>query len=771
MSRVSISAPCAANRGSKSVLWMAAASALAITASMIAAPAFAAEAVSSETVVGEVVVTARKVAENIQDVPVAVTAVSGETLEARGDVRVMDLASIAPGFTMREANSTPSALLITTRGQIQTDILATLDPSVGTYVDGVYWARAYGANGSMVDMSSVQILRGPQGTLFGRNTSAGAILLTTNNPELGQLSARFSVNAGNYNAVGASAVINAPLGDTVAVRLAVTGSNIDGTIHDTLIGRDYNATDSTTVRGKVLIKPNDDFSIILSAETFSYSNDGPARNLLFVRAPSSAVFAASVPYITSAANNVGNSSLNTGAFAPRSEADSETYSATVDWHVGPGDLKLIGSYRSITTLAALDLDGSPYLIHYTRGEQEISQTSWEIQYTGMAFDDHLNYVVGALYFTESGFDLSRSVNFNPAGNPAYFEGNIDNTAIGYYTQGTYALTDRLNVTAGIRYSEEEKGIVTNNGTESAATGLLTACAVNAPALDPGLPTLANRCALERNDTFDGTSYTVGFDFHLTDDVMFYAKHGTGFRSGGQNLRARGNIATAAAFLPEESTETEIGLRASFLDGRARLNLSAYDTSIEDVQRSTIVFTPSGNATILGNAAQVSIQGWEAEFDLRVTDNLTVSATAAATSPEYDEYTDLSGDRSGERFSGVAESEWSMGFAYNRPLSIGEFNLRADYSWQDSYATMEYNNPLDARNAEIIAATTAPSAGVLNARASFSFSNVELAVFGRNLGDDRSQISGLYVPGLEYISATYREPRMVGISATFSFGGN
>ncbi len=769
MSRDFNSAAGAGNQTGKSAQWMAAASALAIVVSIGANPAFAADSEPTETLVGEVVVTARKVAENIQDVPVAITAVSGETLEKRGDVRIMDLASIAPGFTLREANSTPSALLITTRGQIQTDILATLDPSVGTYVDGVYWARAYGANGAMVDMSSVQILRGPQGTLFGRNTSAGAILLTTNDPELGELSGKVSANSGSFNSVGASAVLNAPIGESVAVRLAVSGSNSDGTVENILTNQDYNGTRVQTIRGKVLFEPSDDFSIVLSAEGLDYSNDGPGRNLLFVRAPSSSIFPGAVPYINSKANRPGNASNDTGKFTPKSEAKTETYSATANWHVGPGDLKVVAAYRSVDTSATLDLDGSTFFIHSTSGFQELEQSSVELQYTGEAFADRLSYVVGALYFTESGVDGSTSINFNPLANLTYFEGHIDNNAVGYYAQGTFGVTDKLNFTAGIRYSEEEKGIVTNNGTESAATGALIACAVNAPVGAPGLPTLANRCALSRTDSFDGTSYTVGLDYHLTDDIMVYAKHGTGFRSGGQNLRARGNIATAAAFLPETSTETEIGLRSSFLDGRARLNISAYDTSIEDVQRSTIVFTPSGNATILGNAAQVSIQGWEAEFDLRITDNLTVSATAASTNPEYEKYVDLSGDRSGERFSGVAESEWSAGFVYSREIGPGQFSLRGDYSWQDSYATAENNNPLDPRNAEIVKATTAEAAGIFNGRASYSFNNVELAVYGRNLGDDRGQISGLYVPGLEYVSATYREPRVVGLSATLKFG--
>src|SRR5688572_2583127 len=169
-----------------------------------AAPALAQEAApvadpenndpNAEGGLGEIIVQARKVSENLQDVPVAVTVLTGEDLEKKSIVRFQDVAAFTPGLYMRSGSNSPAGITVSLRGQFQNDTLATLDPSVGTYVDGVYWARAYGLNSTLLDVSSIQVLKGPQGTLFGRNTTGGAILINSNDPELGDFNGKFSVS-------------------------------------------------------------------------------------------------------------------------------------------------------------------------------------------------------------------------------------------------------------------------------------------------------------------------------------------------------------------------------------------------------------------------------------------------------------------------------------------------------------------------------------------------------------------------------------------------
>ena len=196
-------------------------STVALGVGVLVAPAFAQEAAEEDSAgLTEIIVTARKVEENLQDVPVAVTAFSGEDLQNQNIQRLQDVANFTPGLAMRQGSSTPSAVTITLRGLVQTDILATLDPSVGTYVDGVYWSRAYGLNSDILDASSVRVLKGPQGTLFGRNTTGGALLINTNDPDLNEYGGKISASYGRFNELTLNAVSNIPIiEDKIAIRL------------------------------------------------------------------------------------------------------------------------------------------------------------------------------------------------------------------------------------------------------------------------------------------------------------------------------------------------------------------------------------------------------------------------------------------------------------------------------------------------------------------------------------------------------------------------
>ncbi|MET0371337.1 MAG: TonB-dependent receptor plug domain-containing protein [Sphingobium sp.] len=231
----------------------------------------------------EIVVTARRISENLQDVPVAITIYSGETLQRQNALRLSDIARTTPGLNIREANSNPAASTIALRGQVQTDVLATLDPSVGTYVDGLYWARAYGFNSNLLDLQSVQVLKGPQGTLFGRNTTGGAILVQTNDPDFSGISGLVSGTYGRFDERSATGIVNLPIvNDRIAVRAAVQRYLRDGITTDVgpvLPGRKYNNRDSWSARGKVLIQATDNLSILGSAEYFKSDLNGPTRRL------------------------------------------------------------------------------------------------------------------------------------------------------------------------------------------------------------------------------------------------------------------------------------------------------------------------------------------------------------------------------------------------------------------------------------------------------------------------------------------------------------
>lgn len=784
-----------------------------------------------------IVVTARRVGEDLQDVPVAVTVLSQADLMNRNVQRVQDIANFTPGLLMRGAQSTPTAVTITLRGQVQTDILVTLDPSVGTYVDGVYWARAYGLNTNLLDVSSVQILKGPQGTLFGRNTTGGALVITTNDPDATDFSARLTGSYGRFNEVELTGVVNVPiLADRIALRVAGTRLTRDGyttnVVPDTattaLVGNTVVARgpflgsqngvrldnrDRWNGRAKLLVRPTETVSLLFSGEYFDSDETGPSRNIrLGLNAFNAGVASPTNPvpnstYSVSAtgglfvgltnafpfptATAAGNALLNAQAAAlgadPDITANNErgysgartyTYGLTATVEAPWGEVRLIASHRDVRTFAGIDLEGSQYAVHFTEGQQHIEQNSGELLTTGKAFGEAVDFAVGAFVFQESGFDQSISVTV-PALNPAtsQFYGKIDNNSLGVYGQATWRITDRLAFTGGMRYSIDDKGLETRNSNYLRTTGM-TICSVVpvAPFVVAAQTVGPEQCAVSRRDSFSGLSYTAGFDYRITDDILVYAKTAKGFRSGGQNLRAP-NTAAFLPFQPETAYSYEIGFKGEFFDRRLRLNAAAHTTDVNDIQRSTLIATapipPStvpGTATILGNAGKARFRGVEVEAQALLFEGFRLSGSFALVDPEYIRFADLSGDRSFERFTGVAEEQFAIAADYSRDIgATARINLHVNYSWRGDSPTAEYYFAPNPQNGQIVEATTAKAMGLLGARASIAFDDrFEFAVFGRNITNQRDYVQNLLVAPLGYITGMRQEPATYGISGTVRF---
>jgi iron complex outermembrane recepter protein len=481
---------------------------------------------------GVITVTARKVAENLQDVPVAVTAFTGGDLANQNIQRVQDIGNFTPGMAIRPGSSTSTAVTIAIRGQVQVDILATLDPSAGTYVDGVYWSRAYGLNSSFLDVQSVQVLKGPQGTLFGRNTTGGALLINSNDPELGEFSGRTSFTYGRFEEREVVGIVNVPIGEKIAVRLAATGFERDGYTRNfspngygtivtnrALLGygpgvtsvtptvripgspnRDLDNRFKRNARAKLLFEPVDNLSLLFSAEYFKVDEDPslifqaafpgvtnpaftpagvtPARTFEFPNvgsAPSTFVgLLTGSPLATATANGLAilngeaafldaNTRQSTNNEASYNYAKTQTYNFTGTLDTDFGAIKLVAGYRKVKAYSAIDLEGSSFPIHITEGLQELDQLSGELQFTGKAFNDAVDFAGGMFVFHEDGFDQSISVTI-PTLNAvtSHFYGLIDNDSMGVYTQATWHLNDQFAVTGGVRYSVDDKGLETRN---------------------------------------------------------------------------------------------------------------------------------------------------------------------------------------------------------------------------------------------------------------------------------------------------------------------
>jgi iron complex outermembrane receptor protein len=795
--------------------------------SAAAASEAAASAVGTEAPqgLGDIVVTARKVAENQQRVPVAITALSGAVMQQASLSTVTDVAKLTPGLVVNQSASTASAPLFTIRGQVQTDSLATLDPSVGVYVDGYYWARAYGLSADLVDIDSFQTLKGPQGTLFGRNTTGGAILIQTNDPSFRDgISVLASGTYGRFNQWSGTGIVNLPIiDDKLAVRVAYQRNDRDGYMTNDLTGTKLGGQHDYTVRGKLLWKPTDNLSILLSAEQYRAKYQATGFRELYIQpstselpAPPAALeigaetlgagcFADVGACIAagSAAGNAAAAKANSGDHVslnanPFTFTKTQTYTAAVTLDTFFGALKAIGGYRTIDQISDEDLDGSQYNLLATRGFQHLSQYSVEAQATGKAFDGKVDFAAGVFYFREYGTDASFSTALNVLStlpvetrpSVQFISGDIKNDSQGLYGQSTYHATDKLSFTGGIRYSVDDKRLMASNGTYSSGTYF---------AADPNatFTCALTTCPDERHASFSGISWTAGADYQLSRTILLYAKASRGFRSGGQNLRGvplPGFFGATAAFKPEKATSYEGGIKSEFLDHKLRVNLAGYYTVVDDIQRSGLVFAPDGqSATIISNAGQATFYGGEAEASALLPGGFRLDGTFAYTHPKYDRYlapdTDFS--RAHERFADVSKITASISPSWSQDFGPAHFMLRGDFSYQSKTAlyndgyyteggvTYDASNPdangnpvpVDPAVAKaILKNTTDPAHWLINARASVSLDEdrYELAVWGKNLGNKRDLVVALPITALGEVAGERREPRTVGVTATIKF---
>lgn len=747
-----------------------------------------------------------KQAANIQDVPVTMTAFSGDALETKGIREVGEIAKFTPGFNIRGSGNNPTAFALSMRGQVQNDNLATLEPSVGVYLDEMYVARSYGLNVSLLDVANVQILKGPQGTLFGRNTSAGAVLIQTADPTIGDFTGRVSATYGRFDERAISGVVNLPLGDNIAVRGALHYGKRDGYQHDVRTKRVYGGRETLNGRLKLAYEPTDNLSILLSGEWYNGKIDGPARQNLFFRlsptldpaAPDRALFGGDPDKVAVTGPGVVAGTPKQGIF---NDMKTQTYIAKVTLESEIGQFKWISGFRQVKGENLMDLDGSSQTTgnHYTNGIQNLKQYSTELQLTGSTAGKGIDYAVGITYFKETGLDISRS-STNGTRNWSGFSGDIDNNSMGIYAQTSWHVTDRLSLNIGGRYSVDDKGVTTQSAVFPDNQDVISACLPNPGQIVNGLPIisssqyaalLANECRRGRSDDFHNVSYTAGFDYQLADEILFFAKHSKGYRSGAQQLRSL-TLSDTMPAQPELVYEQEVGLKTQFWDRRLTLNLAGFHNVVKGAQRSVILSVGGIQQTVLENA-DTETWGMEADLNVELADGLNVFAAGALTDPKYTRYDGFSvlngalasDDKADTRFTGIVRKQISVGASYKGDLGFARLKLNGDYAWQGKMNQTELTvDRLSAPTtviggsgftlAEAKAAVTAATTrayGITNLRAALAFGdrdNLEVALWGRNVFDVRATQYSLLLAGLNYVSTSWNEPATYGVTASMKF---
>ncbi|MEW5684028.1 MAG: TonB-dependent receptor [Pseudomonadota bacterium] len=614
------------------------------------AVAHAQEAPAEAFGVEEVVVTAQKRAENVQDVPISVTAFSGKALEAAGVQDVRDLRRIAPNL-----NLTTSAQQTNTRVMIRgigTAGNTAIEPSVASFVDGIYIPRVGALLAGLNDIGSVEVLRGPQGTLFGRNASMGAINMRTTDPQR-DLTSELWAQAGNYGRRRATAILNVPVNDTLQTRVAVLGFRSDGFGRDELTGERVGRNTGFSLRGAVKWEIRPELTWTVKGDYQNLSGDG--SNVVTVI--SSTVTAQALANWRTRLDPDGAGPLAAdlplldGTYRRRvrgtNGGDVKDYQTGVaselSWEAPGGyQLKLISGYRDWHDqqfeAAAQYL---PVPLQTRRGSFDSQSHSEELQLLSPPdlLGGHFSYVAGLYYFTEE-YDIGQATDFYDAYCNLYLRNtstaarvamcladpktnvsvsNFSQTTDSYaaYFQGTYELTEQLSFTGGIRYSKDEK------------TGVFRAQRNNRVA--PAAPEVTD-LSLDA----DKVTYRLNASYKPTDGIMLFASYATGFKSGGFDASTGTTAALGAAartFNPESTKNTEIGIKSELFDRRLIANATLFRTDITEYQFRSY----DGLQFRVRNNGEVRQQGIELDTVARPIRPLTLTFSVAYLDSEYTDF--------------------------------------------------------------------------------------------------------------------------------------
>lgn len=724
--------------------------------------------------VADIIVTAQRRQERLQDTPISVAAISGEGLAQRGVVNIKTVTNFIPNVELTNTNRPTAggaAYAAWIRGVGTGDYAFPTDPGVGLYVDGVYMARTLGGLLSVADIERIEVLRGPQGTLYGRNTIGGAINIITATPNVsGGASGRLTARAGSYGRADLISTVNVPLvQDKVGLKLSASYFSMDGFGRRLVTGEKLNGEDRLVLRGGLFVRLADALTIDFRGDFSSQRDKGsvaqiygglggatPANVARFntIAAPSQAA-AVGLPVGTVyGATFALPDSYSTYSTSPlQDDYDIGGGSATIAWTPSRGfNFKSITAYRKLRTRIQVDGDNSPFTISTTNEGIHDDQFSQEFQFNGSLFGDRVKYLAGLYYFSENGRSEKLSYSFHgvyeitgTASDARDTFTNQQYRARSYaaFTQEDIALGSQLELSVGARINHDSKDFT----------------------VQVTLPQRANAVSIPlQTRSAEWTSFTprVGLNWKPNKDVLVYGSWSTGFKSGGFS----NPTATLAApvYNPEKLSTFELGAKTQWLDNRLTFNLAAFVSKWRDIQLNVIVPGPTGGVVNLtSNGGTAKLYGFEAELVARPTRALRFNLGVGYT---HNEFTELAagavtaGISLGTKLPHVPEWSITPGIQYDADTSIGRFMFRSDVSYRsDQFLTIA--DPVSLQKGYAL----------VGARVSFSpvgMRNFELGIEGTNLTDHRYLVyhQQAAIFGVEITQPG--DPRLLAATATLRF---
>jgi iron complex outermembrane receptor protein len=661
----------------------------------LAAAALVADFALADDQLQDVVVTAQRVTANSQSVPVALTAMDAGELENRQAFSLVDAKYLAPSLYVEENLSNPATPKIFMRGIGQANSAFSFDTPVGIYVDDVYYAKEVGSMVDFLDIDHIEVLRGPQGTIYGRNSSVGAIRVVSRSAPLDSTDASGDITFGSYHERDARVSFGTPLiEDTLGFRVAVVSRYNDGYEYNTVNGDRANSTDSNAIRAQLLAKFNDDVTFTVRGD-YLRDNSRPAVAINFLN------------------NDIqdlrfqSEDSYSLGTVGSKIETFGG--SGTLNWNFGNGmKLTSITAYRGVNTKNSFDADGTTVnSFEVPRSDLHDRSFTQEVWLTGK--NANVDWVAGAFYLTETtGYVWSLEI----LGPPSVQNFDQEVNSLAGYVQGTVHLTDHLNLVAGGRYTSEHKDFDAVSH----------------------LPDGSFDFGYSNHDlNTDKWTWRASADYSFAQPIMVYASAATGFRSGGLNGNATSlPDVTGGGFQPEDTLMYELGVKSDFLDHKLRLNADYFWGKYDNLQQAVVENDGSVNQT----SASAKVNGLELEARALPVTGLELYLTLSTLNNTIED--------SSEKLPVAPHLQYSVGGTYtHRAGHLGDVSLGTTYSWSDKVYEDTSNTPI----------LVVPSHGNLDAHLSVApDDHWKFTVAGENLTDKVYAVGGFYIAG-GFIAAT------------------
>lgn len=726
----------------------------------------------------EITITAQRREENLQQVPIAVSAISSRDLD-QWDIRnVGGISNVVPNLWMETNTGLSSGARASLRGIGEDESFFTSDTPVGLYVDDVYIPRQTGALFDLNDIERIEVLRGPQGTLYGRNTSAGAIKLVTRQPSR-TLRAVAEVTAGDYDRLDFRGSLSGPLGPRAAGQISVLSRQRDGYDLNLVDGSRVNDQDVRAARAALLVTPTDSFDLLFAYDVVrERSTPGYATGLLLLPPDGLGAFDQNQQYD----GDTDVHTLRSDLLDPINDLDQQGASLTASWRLGEGLFKSITAWRDLSNTLLLDADGQdtcfglelPCLHLFQDQAQE--QFSQEFQWQGTALSDRLDYIVGAYYFKEENTQRTENIILAPFGTNQYSDTGLDTESIAVFASATWALSARARLTAGLRWTQDDKDFHSAVFEADGAPVLVCAdpvtrvvdssgaCGGESP---PGMVT--DELGRTLSESWSKTTPRLAFDYDLTDDAMAYASYSQGFKSGSFDGR---EVSTALYDLqpiaPETVNAYEIGAKTEWFDHRLRLNLALFINEFDDLQ-GTGTNQATGTFTRF-SVGDVETRGAELELTAEPVRGLSITGTLGLldtrfTKVNFDQESDCGPVGTGSKelemkFSPRVSS--FLGVNYRIPLrgTGGAVNIGGDWTHKSAFYHSSCN-PVPTRE---------DGYDLFNAQLGYETADGRWMVTAqfRNIGDEDYAAGQFFIPGLGFNAVYFNAPRNWSVLARYTF---